>query len=97
MTARVPGSRLATFSTNGPIVRRGTSSASGGQYGPALEHVWRLLHRASQMVVEPHTIKPGLFGGHGPITHLGPRGAERLEQDIDAHVTKLRRRSPPQL
>ena len=55
-----------------------------GQHGPALEHVVGAVHAAVEVVVGPQPREPALGRGPRRVAQLGPAGAERVDQEVDA-------------
>ena len=89
ITASVPGSRLATFSTSGPIARRGTAAATrsassstrarGASGGPSRRGGRRATARRSR----PARRRPRRRA------RRSHRRAERVEQQVEEHARTL--------
>ena len=47
------------------------------------------MHRASQMVVEPHAPEAGLASYGGTSQHFANANAERIEQEVDLHPPSM--------
>ena len=55
----------------------------------ALENPVLSVHRASQMVVEPHAPEAGVASRDGTSQHFVNANAERIEQQVDLHAPSM--------